>query len=226
MNTTNNTEPYDIYELMITFPDKKAEMIVKEIQNSNPDLNLVRDLIALGANVDWTNKYGKSAIFTAIEWRHPEIARMLIDAGADVNMHDESSLTPLHWCVYANNQEIAKMLLDAGADFEIRSCTGNTALDWCAIYERPEIEIMIRDSITERIIKRINEGDVDFLDLITLATGFYRTSEEHRNMTYYCINCIKNKKNLSKILHIYKKASETNCDITALIQELKDFLKV
>lgn len=223
MNTTNNTEPYDIYELMITFPDKKAEMIVKEIQNSNPDLNLVGDLIALGANLDWTNKYGKSALFTAIEWSHPEIARMLIEAGADLNMHDESRLTPLHWCVYANNQEIAKMLLDAGADFEIRSCTGNTALDWCARYERPEIEIMIRGSKTERIIKRINEGNVDFLDLITLATGFDRTSEEHWNMTYYCI---KNKKNLLKIRHIQKKASETNCDITALIQELKDFLKV
>lgn len=223
MNTTNNTEPYDIYELMITFPDKKAEMIVKEIQNSNPDLNLVRDLIALGANLDWTNKYGKSALFTAIEWRHPEIARMLIDAGANVNIQNEDGNTVLYYCVKWNNPEIARMLLDAGADFEIRSCTGNTALDLCAIYERPEIEIMIRGSITERIIKRINEGDVDFLDLITLATGFYRTSEEHWNMTYYCI---KNKKNFLKIRHIVKKASETNCDITALIQELKDFLKV
>lgn len=124
MNTRNNTEPYDIYELMITFPDKKAEMIVKEIQNSNPDLNLVRDLIALGANLDWTNKYGKSAIFTAIEWRHPEIARMLIDAGADLNVQNEDGMSVLHSCVFWNRPELAKMLVDAGADKTIPNNNG------------------------------------------------------------------------------------------------------
>lgn len=109
MDITNNTEPYDIYELMITFPDKKAEMIVKEIQNSNPDLNLVRDLIALGANLDWTNKYGKSAIFTAIEWRHPEIARMLIDAGADKIVIKGSYMLPYNYRLSKEIRELLKV---------------------------------------------------------------------------------------------------------------------
>ena len=46
---------YDIYELMITPPNKKAEMIMDELKKDEPNLNLVRDLIALGANIDWQN---------------------------------------------------------------------------------------------------------------------------------------------------------------------------
>ena len=48
-----NFEEYDIYELMITTPNKKAEMIMKEIKKSEPNLNLVQDLITMGADINW-----------------------------------------------------------------------------------------------------------------------------------------------------------------------------
>jgi hypothetical protein len=220
-------KPFDPYELMITPSNKKGEMIMGELNKPEPNLNLVRDLITLGANLDWKNEYGKSAIFTAIEWSHPEIARMLLDAGADVNIQDENGLTPLHWCVYVNNHDIARMLIDAGADVRIWSRNGNTALDWCAIYYRPEIEITIRDSKAERIYKsinkRINEGDITLKDMIVLATGWYEGSDEYNIVLDYCI---RNKKNILKTRHIFKKTLEANCDITALTQEFKEFLKV
>lgn len=137
-------DSYDIYELMITPPNKKAEMIVKEIdKRTKANLNLVSDLITLGANLDWQDNRGWSALFFCAAWAHFDIARMLINAGANVNLQDENGLTLLHWSVYANDQNIARILIEAGADVSIRSCNGNTVLDWCARYNRLEIEIMI-----------------------------------------------------------------------------------
>jgi hypothetical protein len=194
MNTTHNIAPYDPYELMITPPNKKAEMIIVQIAISNPNLDIVRDLIALGANLDWQNDSQFSPLLSCAAWKNPEIARMLIDAGADVRI----------W-----------------------SRNGNTALDWCAIYYRPEIEITIRDSKAERIYKsinkRINEGDITLKDMIVLATGWYEGSDEYNIVLDYCI---RNKKNILKTRHIFKKTLEANCDITALTQEFKEFLKV
>ena len=143
MDTTNNTESYDIYELMIIPPNKKTEIIMEELEKLEPNLNLVRDLITLGANLDWQDNRGWSALFFCAAWAHFDIARILVDAGADVNLQDENGLTLLHWSVYANDQSIARILIEAGADVGIRSCNGNSVLDWCARYNRLEIEIMI-----------------------------------------------------------------------------------
>jgi hypothetical protein len=45
-------QSYDIYELMIIPPNKKGEMIVRELEKPEPNLNLVRDLIYQGANLE------------------------------------------------------------------------------------------------------------------------------------------------------------------------------
>jgi ankyrin repeat protein len=89
MNTTNNIEPYDPYELMITPSNKKGEMIIVQIAISNPNLDIVRNLIALGANLDWQNDSQFSPLHSCAAWKNPEIARMLINAGADMNMRNK-----------------------------------------------------------------------------------------------------------------------------------------
>jgi hypothetical protein len=43
---------------MIIPPNKQAEMIIEEIRKSKPNLNLVSDLIVLGANLDWQDNLG------------------------------------------------------------------------------------------------------------------------------------------------------------------------
>ena len=79
-------DTYDIYELMMIPPNKKAELIVKELKKIKPNLNLVNDLIVLGANLDWQDNIGETALHWCAWKNHPEISRMLLDAGADVNI--------------------------------------------------------------------------------------------------------------------------------------------
>ena len=130
-----NFEDYDPYELMITPPNKKGEMIYYETHKPEPNLNLVKDLITLGANLDWQDEYGWTALHWCAYHNRPEIARMLIDAGADLNIQDSDGFTALHRCAYWNNPEIARMLIDAGADKTIKNDEGELPYDYADTQE-------------------------------------------------------------------------------------------
>ena len=120
-----NFEGYDPYELMIIPPNKKTEMIFKEIEKKvEANLNLVEDLITLGANLDWQDGDGRTALYMCAIINRPEILRMLIDAGADVNIQRDDGMSVLHSCVFWNRPELAKMLVDAGADKTIPNNNG------------------------------------------------------------------------------------------------------
>ncbi len=138
-NLTESFEPHDPYELMMIPPNKKAEMIVKEINKDEPNLNLVSDLIVLGANLDWQDedKYGYAPLHYAIDCGEVEIARMLIDAGADVDVQDEDGSTALHLAAMFGEIEIVQMLIDVGADKDIQNKRGNTPLHNAARYGAP-----------------------------------------------------------------------------------------
>ena len=129
---------YAIYELMITPSNKKGEMIIEEInkleQKLEPNLNIVRDLITLGANLDWQDEDGSTALHRcAGRSNSPEIARMLIDAGADLNIQDNYGRTALHYCGRYDHSEIARMLINAGADMNILNNDGQLPYEFINI---------------------------------------------------------------------------------------------
>ena len=153
-----NFEDYDPYELMITPPNKKAEMIIRELEKGDKaNLNLVRDLITLGANLDWQDNFGETALHWCVWYNHLEIARMLIETGADVNIQLNDGITALHCCAVSNHLDIARMLIDAGADVNIQRKDGSTALHRCAYFNRPEIARMLLDAGADKTIPN-NEG--------------------------------------------------------------------
>jgi ankyrin repeat protein len=156
-------EEYDPYELMIIPPNKKAEMLIQEIKKKDKaNLNLVNDLIVLGANLDWQDTAGWTALHFCASRNHPEIARMLIDAGADLNIQDtDDDWTALHWCAIHNHPEIAKMLIDAGADLNIQDTDGSTALHYCADQNHPELLRMLISAGADKTIPT-NDGKLPY----------------------------------------------------------------
>ena len=131
-----NFDSYDPYELMIMFPNKKGEMLIDEIQKEDKvNLNLVNDLIVLGANLDWQDDYGRTALHYCAQYDHLDIARILIDAGADVNIQHSRGWTPLHIFTFYNHLEIVRMLLDAGADKTIPNNEGRLPYDFAKTQE-------------------------------------------------------------------------------------------
>ena len=135
-----NFNDYDPYELMMVPPYKKGEMLFKEIEKRDKaNLNLVRDLIALGANVDWQNNNGWTALHWCAFMNQPDIARMLIDAGADVNIQQNAGWTALHRCAMYNLPEISRMLIDAGADKTIPTNNGELPYELADTQELKEL---------------------------------------------------------------------------------------
>ena len=134
-----NFEGYDPYELMITPPGKKAEMIIREIEKEESNMTLVRDLIILGANVDWHDEKGLTALHVCANGNHLEIAKMLIDAGADLNMQDDDGRTALHICAKWNRPEILRMLIESGADKTIPNNDGKLPYELADTQELKEL---------------------------------------------------------------------------------------
>ena len=145
---------YDPYELMIISPQKKAQMLIEEIQKEGAaNLDFVNDLIQLGADLDWQDEEGSTALHICAGNNHLKIARMLIDAGADVNIQDEYGWTALHWCARFNSLRLARMLIEAGADVDIQTEKGWTALHWCGLRNHPEIARMLIDAGADKTIQ-------------------------------------------------------------------------
>lgn len=86
---------YDPYELMIIPPNKKTQMIIGEIYKDEPNLNLISDLIVLGANLDWQDEesYGITVLHVATLRNNMEVVKMLVEAGADVNIQNDHGYT-------------------------------------------------------------------------------------------------------------------------------------
>jgi ankyrin repeat protein len=149
-------DSYDPYELMMIPPNKKAEMIVSEIKKDKPNLNLVRDLIVLGANLNIQNESGNTALHHCAHTNNPDIARMLIDAGANVNVQGMFGLTALHVCARLNRLEIARMLIDAGANVNIQAEGGWGVLHFCAFWNRIDIAKMFLEAGSDKTIPTLS----------------------------------------------------------------------
>jgi ankyrin repeat protein len=141
-------DSYDPYELMIIPPNKKAEMIIEEIKKREPNLNLISDLITLGANLDWKNENdsNRTPLYVAAYWGKVEIARMLIDAGADVDVKDNNDDTSLHVAIKYGRVEVVRILIDAGANLNVQNNQGETPVHYAAMNGNPGIARMLIDA--------------------------------------------------------------------------------
>ena len=85
------------------------------------DVARVRALLEAGSPVDATNRYGATALFSAVDKANLELVSILIEAGADVNARDTFyKSTPLGWALFQLDdgpeyRQIALRLLGSGA---------------------------------------------------------------------------------------------------------------
>ncbi len=164
-NISENFDSYDPYELMIISPNKKAEMIVDECKKFDPpNLNLVKDLITLGANVNWQDEsnLNRTPMHIAAEYGSVEITQMLIDAGVDVNVQDEwYGCTPLHRAIDFGQAELVGILIDAKAKLDMQDRWGYTPLHYAAMYGKVKIARMLIDAGARKDIQD-NEGKTPY----------------------------------------------------------------
>jgi ankyrin repeat protein len=91
----------------------------------------VKKLLARGAQIN--ARFGSSALGSAINQRHTDIALVLIAKGASVNAPGYRGNTPLIDAAQSGEVEVVKALLKAGADPNLADSSGVTPLAWAAM---------------------------------------------------------------------------------------------
>ena len=78
----------------------------------NADINIVKLLLEHDADVDvQDNTFGRTALISAINGGHPDIAELLLQHGANPNIHDNSGGTALSYAIQRGHIKIAKLLI-------------------------------------------------------------------------------------------------------------------
>ena len=122
----------------------------------------LRYLLDHGANPDWTNDFGKTALMYAAQYNQRESAAILLAHGADPNAAtiepwdrcyytlSTTGMTPLHYAVRYGSRSLIELLLAEGALTFSNSSRGYP-IDWLHQYGDP--------AATERNLK-LSQGDV------------------------------------------------------------------
>lgn len=103
------------------------------------DTDLVKELLAKGADVNVKTRYGATALFFAVDKANVELVRLLIEKGADVNIVDTFyGATPVTWVLFSAEEsephrEILAILLaekpdDAAAALPLAAEQGDLKL--------------------------------------------------------------------------------------------------
>lgn len=101
------------------------------VAGRNNDLELVKMLLARGADVDAIDAYDCTPLLHCAQRKVPEVMVALIEAGADVNHQSEATRgwTALHAAANTGDTETLRILLEAGADPSIKDDDGKTAAE-------------------------------------------------------------------------------------------------
>lgn len=93
------------------------------------DVDMVKSLIAEGADVNVRAKYGKTALIFAAVRGHLDVAEMLLANSAEVNVRDDDGgWTALHMAAARGRTRLVQLLLEIGADVNARDKRGQTPL--------------------------------------------------------------------------------------------------
>ena len=126
---------------------------------STGQTNIVKILIAKGADIDKQDDAGRTPLMLAILKNHIGLARWLIGKGADVNVSDKSGMTSLHWAARENDRNLVRLLIANGANVDVRDKDGLTpvrlANDKSVIRVLKKHGAAVRPAVSVELTKRV-----------------------------------------------------------------------
>lgn len=93
--------------------DESNTMSLLMLACSQGDVELVKTLIAAGADVNYISANRRSVLHIAVDYNQPAVVTALLEAGANPMQQAANSAMPLHDAVWSNRVECVKALLPA-----------------------------------------------------------------------------------------------------------------
>ncbi|XP_024083826.1 ankyrin repeat domain-containing protein 50 isoform X1 [Cimex lectularius] len=134
--------------------------------------NIVKVLLAAGAEVDHADCDGWTALRAAAWGGHTEVVKLVLEAGASVDSCDRDQRTALRAAAWGGHADIVTLLLEANADVNRTDCEGRTALIAAAYMGHAEIVEKLLDYNAD-----INHQDSDGRTALSVAALCVPASE-------------------------------------------------
>jgi len=91
-------------------------------------LDVVKELMGKGLDIDCELKYGSSALMIAASRGHNEIVRLMASAGAKVNRRNKFGISALSEAAERGHHVVLRTLVEFGADVNMLHNNGGTAI--------------------------------------------------------------------------------------------------
>lgn len=114
--------------MQVTFKNKKGKTLLHGVAYYNTAADIVKVLIAAGAEIDAIDQNGSIPLKIAVCKDAPDVVKALIKAGANLQVQDNFGSTPLHLAVFSESAAIVQLLIDAKVDVNTKDRVGNTPL--------------------------------------------------------------------------------------------------
>lgn len=108
------------------------------------DLELVRKLVELGADIDARNRFNQNPLLYAAYEGRVDVCRYLLEKGAAFDFQDNRGNTPILFAARQNHLEVVRMLIEKGAAVDLKGNAGATPLFHAAARGNLEILKMLR----------------------------------------------------------------------------------
>ncbi|KAG8644663.1 hypothetical protein MANES_11G152176v8, partial [Manihot esculenta] len=105
---------------------ERGEVVLMAARRGN--LEHLESLLKKGANENYKDQYGFTALRAAAIKGHKDIVSMLVDSFGPLDLRDKEGRTPLHLAAGRGNIKCARVLVESGADKDAKSKDGRTAL--------------------------------------------------------------------------------------------------
>ena len=154
-------------------PASYGTSLISAVKNN--DVQLLTDLIIVGADVNSTDKDGKSAFYCAIVnfQQDTQCIELLHINGADINKADNEGKTPLHWAAENAKLSQVKLLLAYNANANARDNNGKKPYD----VESIQCKMAIKTHTQKAACKSLKEQGIEEHQYATaLQTAVYNNN--------------------------------------------------
>ena len=115
-----------LFKNVVDFP------YIHEGEASSDIKEIVEILIKHGADVNYRNAKGDTALFIAIQFGFKEVTETLIQNNADVNIPNNQGTTAVAYAAKLGDEAIVQYLIESGANINIQDKAGRNALYYAA----------------------------------------------------------------------------------------------
>jgi hypothetical protein len=123
----------------------------------NGDTDLVKCLIANGADIEATNEEGLTALHLAADIRNAPLVGLLISNGANLEATNKHGSTPLHRAAAGGNWNVVELLVEKGARIDAKDMMGFTPL-MRAVSRKQRDAVRVLLKMGADVTARANDG--------------------------------------------------------------------